>query len=75
MKIGPSRMAQAITRHWPGCVLRTMVLYPQDGRLVWTAFCSTPEGVVSGDMDNESGTFRPSQAPPASMPPTATPVP
>ncbi|MCL5995062.1 MAG: hypothetical protein M1546_03275 [Chloroflexi bacterium] len=75
LKIGPKRVAQAITAHWPGCVVRGMTLYREDDRLTWTAFCNTPAGVVSGNMDNQTGVFRPSDAPPASIPITATPPP
>lgn len=73
LRIGPNRVAQAITAHWPGCTLRTMTLYRENDQLVWTAFCTTPEGVVSGNMDNQTGVFHPSNAPPASIPPTAKP--
>ena len=43
-----------------------------EGSLQWVGFCNTPQGVVSGAMDNDSGVFRPSQAPPARPPAVAT---
>lgn len=75
LKIGPKRTAQAITNHWPGCGLRGITLYLENNKLTWLAFCNTPEGVVSGSMDDETGVFQPSSAPPASIPAIATPVP
>ena len=75
LRLGPSRVAQAITNHWPGCSLRGITLYLEQGRLTWLAFCNTPEGVVSGSMDDETGVFQPSSASPASIPAIATPVP
>jgi hypothetical protein len=77
LKLGPKRVAQAIAAHWPGCVVRgiTLYLYRQNNKLTWEAFCNTTEGVVSGSMDNETGVFQPSKAPPAPIPPTAAPVP
>jgi hypothetical protein len=73
LRIGPNRVAQAITAYWPGCTIRTMTLFRENDKLVWTAFCTTSEGVVSGSMDNQMGVFKPSDAPPASLPPTAKP--
>ncbi|MGE5224545.1 MAG: hypothetical protein ACM3PY_19090 [Omnitrophica WOR_2 bacterium] len=75
LRLGPNRVAQAITDHWPGCSVRGMNLYLEKDKLTWLAFCNTPEGVVSGSMDNETEVFQPSNAPPASVPAIATPVP
>ncbi len=75
LKVGPSRVAQSITSHWPGCKVRGITLYRENGNLTWLAFCDTPDGVVSGSMDNETGLFQPSPGPPASIPAVATPAP
>ncbi len=75
LRTGPKRMAQAITAHWPGCMLRGIMLYREEGQLTWLAFCNTPEGVVSGSMQDRGGVFQPSEAPPAPLPVIATPVP
>jgi len=75
LKAGPNRVAQAITAHWPGCAVHGMTLYRENNQLTWTAFCNTSEGSVSGDMDAQTGLFQPSDAPPASLPVTATPAP
>lgn len=73
LKIGPGRVAQALTGHWPGCEVHSLILYREQGTLTWVAFCTIPEGLVSGNMNAETGVFQPSQAPPASFPVTATP--
>lgn len=75
LRIGPNRVAQALTNHWPGCRVRGLYLYLEKDKLTWLAFCNTPEGVVSGSMENETGLFQPSNAPPASVPAIATSVP
>jgi len=75
LRIGPKRVAQAIMNHWPGCSVRGANLYLENNKLIWLVFCNTSKGVVSGSMDNETGVFQPSNAPPASVPATATPVP
>ncbi len=75
LRIGPKRVAQAITNHWPGCSVRGLTLYLEKDKLTWLAFCNTPQGMVSGSMDNETGVFQPSSEPPASIPAIATPVP
>ena len=75
LRVGPNRVAQAMTAHWPGCGVRAMTLYRENDRLVWTGFCNTPEGVASGSLDNQTGVFQPSDAPPAPAPPTALPGP
>jgi hypothetical protein len=73
LRTGPERVAHAISAHWPGCTLRGILLYREDDRLTWLAFCNTPEGVVSGSMDGKTGIFAPSEAPPAPIPATAMP--
>ena len=73
LRTGPGRVAQAITAHWPECTLRGITLYRENGQLTWVAFCNTREGVASGSMDDQTGIFQPSEAPPAPLPVTATP--
>jgi hypothetical protein len=75
LKVGPGRVAQAIKAHWHNCTVRGITLYRENDQLTWTAFCNTPEGVVSGNLDNQTGAFQPSEAPPASIAITATPGP
>ncbi len=74
---GPSRVAQAITAQWSGCQIRGLILYRNESEndLTWVTFCDTPQGTVSGTMSNRTGVFQPSNAPPARVPMTATPVP
>jgi hypothetical protein len=74
LKVGPNRVAQAITAYWPGCVIKGMNLYRENDQLTWVVFCNTPKGIVSGSMDNQSGIFIPSDSLPAAVPLTATPV-
>ena len=74
LKVGPNRVAQAITAYWPGCVIRGMNLYRENDKLTWVAFCNTPKGIVSGSMDNQSGIFKPSDSLPTTVPLTATPA-
>jgi hypothetical protein len=73
LRTGPERVAHAITAHWPGCTLRGITLYQEKDRLTWTAFCNTPEGVASRNMDGQTGIFQPSAAPLAPLPSMATP--
>jgi hypothetical protein len=73
LAVGPARVARAMTAHWPGCTIRGITLYHENDGLTWVAFCNTPEGVASGSMDNQTGVFQPSNAPPAPVPVTATP--
>ncbi len=73
LRTGPKRVAQAVTAHWPGCTVRGIMLYRENGQLTWLAFCNTPAGVVSGSMNDQAGVFQPSKAPPAPLPVTATP--
>lgn len=74
LRVGPSRVAQAISTHWAGCKVRFLLLGQEEGDVVWIAFCDTPQGLVSGKVDIRTGVFQPSNAPPARMPITATPV-
>lgn len=74
LKIGPNRVAQAITAYWPGCVFRGMNLYRENDKLTWVAFCNTPQGDMTGTMDNQTGIFKPSDSLPAAVPLTATPA-
>jgi len=74
LRVGPTRVMQAISGHWPGCTMRSLTLYGEKDNLTWAADCSTPEGVVSGSVDGETGIFQPSAAPPGSLPVTATPA-
>ena len=73
--VGPTRVAQAMTAYWSGCTVRGLSLVAQNNKLTWIAFCNTPAGVVSGSMDNQTGVFQPSEAPPALLASTATPAP
>jgi hypothetical protein len=75
LRIGPKRVAQAIANYWTGCSGRGLTLYHEKDKLIWLAFCNTPEGVVSGSMESETGVFQPSSASPASIPTVATPAP
>ncbi len=75
LKIGPERVAEAAAGQWKDCELRTMTLYLENEKLTWLVFCNTRDGVVSGSMDNATGAFHPSNAPPASIPGIATAVP
>ena len=74
LRAGPGRIAQALSSQWPGCQLRGLTLYPQDGRLTWVGFCMIPAGEVTGTLDAQTGVFQPSDAPPARFPVTATPL-
>jgi len=73
LRIGPASVVRAATGHWPACGIRSIGLHGQGDDLVWYVFCNLPEGVVSGTVDGQSGVFTPSLAPPAIVPPTATP--
>ena len=73
LKVGPDQVAQAMAAQWPGCAVRTMTLIGEEDELVWVGFCDTPAGTVSGTMDNATGVFEPSAAPPARPPATSTP--
>ncbi len=74
LKIGPELVAEAAAGHWKGCDVRTMTLYLENEKLTWLVFCNTTDGVVSGSIDNATGVFQPSDAPPAPVPVTATTV-
>ena len=73
LRIGPASVARAATGHWPACGIRSIGLHGQGDDLVWYVDCNLPEGVVSGTVDGQSGVFTPSLAPPAIVPPVATP--
>ncbi len=75
LKTGPERVAEAAAGHWIDCEVRMMTLYLENEKLIWLVFCNTHEGVVSGSMDNATGVFQPSNAPPARIPGIATAVP
>ncbi len=75
LRIGPNRVARAITTHWSDCKVRFVHLSLEKNDLVWIAWCDTPQGTVSGTMSNQTGMFQPSNAPPAHIPITATPAP
>jgi hypothetical protein len=72
VRAGPGRAAQVIADQWPGCGLRSLILYGEGDMATWTAFCDTPDGVVTGEIDARTGHFTPSAAPPARPPSTAT---
>jgi hypothetical protein len=74
LRNGPRRVAEAIKAHWPGCTVRGIILYRENGQLTWQAFCKTSAGVVSGSLVDRVGIFQPSEAPPAPLPVTATPA-
>lgn len=73
LRVGPDAVVEAATGHWNGCPVRGLGLTGEEDLLVWHIFCALPEGVVSGTMDGATGEFIPSLAPPAIVPPTATP--
>jgi hypothetical protein len=68
LRIGPKGAVAATSAHWEGCA-PMLTLF--DRR--WYVFCQTTRGVVTATIDAVSGEFRPSDAPPALPPPTATP--
>ncbi len=74
LRVAPSRVAQAITSRWSGCKVRALTLLRAGNDLEWVAFCDTPQGIVSGKMENRTGTFQPFSAPPARVPITAIPT-
>ena len=71
--VGPGAVIEAATKHWNGCPVHGLTLTGEERQLVWYIFCNLPQGVVSGMMDGVTGEFVPSLAPPAQLPPTATP--
>lgn len=75
LRVSPSEVARSAQAYWPGCTAPTMTLYGQGSDLSWIVFCEVPAGVASGTVDNSTGLFQPSPAPPARRPPTATPQP
>ncbi len=74
LKVGPSALSRDLVNQWPGCEVRSLILFGSGDNLQWTGFCSLPDGrLANGSVDNETGTFHPSPAPPAYPPPTAKP--
>ena len=73
LRVGPAAVIEAATKHWNGCPVHGLTLTGKERQLVWYIFCNLPQGVVSGTMDGVTGGFVPSLAPPAQLPPTATP--
>ncbi|MCS7016953.1 MAG: hypothetical protein NZM42_12650 [Gemmatales bacterium] len=73
LKVGPDRVRQAITQHAPGCTFSHAVLHPEGDTLIWTAFCTAKDGLVSGRMDSQTGVFH--LEPAAPWPSVATPAP
>ncbi len=76
LRVGPARIVRDMTTHWTGCTPRALTLFGQGDDINWTVFCTLANGgVVDGSVDSRTGVFRPSSAPPAYPPPTATPTP
>ena len=73
LRVGPGAAEKAALDHWQGCNLRSLSLSGEGKDLYWYVFCDLPQGVVSGTVDNLTGIFTPSLAPPAIIPSTATP--
>ena len=73
LRVGPAAVVKAATEHWNDCPVRGLSLTGEEDQLTWYIFCNLPVGVVSGSMDGIVGEFMPSLAPPARVPPTATP--
>lgn len=73
LRVGPLTVIEAATKHWNGCPVHGLTLIGEEGQLAWYIFCNLPGGVVSGTMDGVTAEFVPSLAPPAIIPPTATP--
>lgn len=75
LKVGPAALARALVSRWSGCEVSFLTLYMQDAHLEWTGFCTLPDGrVATGSIDNRTGEFEPSPAPPAYPPATALPA-
>ena len=74
LKVGPSTLSSDLVKQWPGCDVRSLILFGSGDNLQWTGFCNLSDGrLANGSVDNETGTFHPSPAPLAFPPPTATP--
>ena len=74
LRAGPGAVAAAANREWEGCGIRARILSGEGDDLVWYVFCNLPQGVLQGFVDGRTGEFVPSAAPPAVVPPIATPV-
>ena len=73
IKVGAPTAMDAAIEHWRGCVPRSQTVFGSaEGDTRWVLFCDIPEGTVSGWVDVQTGEFKPSQAPPAIRPVTAT---
>jgi hypothetical protein len=70
--VGPGRVADAIVAEWPDCASPSMTLFGDGDRLIWSVGCNTPDGVVTGEFDNETGRLL-LKGGPARPPATATP--
>lgn len=74
LQVGPASVARALTRAWNGCTPTSFTLTGKGDDLEWVGFCRLPDGALAtGMLDNRTGEFLPSPAPPAYPPPTATP--
>ena len=75
LRVGPANVARVASEHWQGCSIRSRSLVGDGEEMVWYVFCDLLQGVVSGTVDGRTGEFVPSNAPPAVVPPIATPKP
>ena len=75
LRVGPANVARVASGHWQGCRIRGRSLVGDGEELVWYVFCDLLQGVVSGTVDGRTAEFVPSSAPPAIVPPIATPKP
>lgn len=73
LRTGPAAVHQAATDEWPDCELRGLMLNGTGTDLTWRIFCNIEAGVVSGTLDDSTGVFTPSPAPPVRPAPTAVP--
>jgi hypothetical protein len=74
LKVGPNAVEQAMTTQWRGCAMRSLTLFGTADDINWTASCDVSDGrVAAGTVENRTGAFHPSPAPPAFPPPTAMP--
>ncbi|HTE84413.1 MAG TPA: hypothetical protein VK821_06755 [Dehalococcoidia bacterium] len=78
LRVGPATAAAAMVRYAPDSRVRGMTLVQAAAGtdLTWYVFSEVPEGVLSGTVSNDTGTFR-IQGPgvPVRPPATATPPP
>ena len=75
LRVGPANVARVASGHWQGCRIRGRSLVGDGEELVWYVFCDLLQDVVSGTVDGRTAEFVPSSAPPAIVPPIATPKP